>query len=163
MRVLNVALNPPRLGRQTAPNPDQQYSPAEYLQWVPSTGTAARQYTFVANFIGTTMLPVTNLGEGQRSKVRIPSYHIAARTPPCLGSLRVQALPPRDQCHTVEKVCASHRLSDLECTECAGSILPPMPSTAPHPFSSYAQPTPCVNMVQHAMLVSCLQSTASSS
>lgn len=62
MRVLNVALNPPRLGRQTAPNPDQQYSPAEYLEWVPSTGTAARQYTFVANFIGTTMLPVTNLG-----------------------------------------------------------------------------------------------------
>jgi hypothetical protein len=63
MRVLNVALNPPRLGRQTAPNPEKQYSPREFMEWMPTTGSAARQYTFVANFVGTTMLPVTNLGE----------------------------------------------------------------------------------------------------
>ena len=63
MRVLNVAPLPPRMGRQTAPLPDGQYSDAEVMQWVPTTGTAARQYTFVANFVGTTMLPITNLGE----------------------------------------------------------------------------------------------------
>jgi hypothetical protein len=62
MRVLNVALNPPRLGHQKAPNPTGSYTSADYLRWVPTTGTAARQYTFVANFIGTTFLPVTNLG-----------------------------------------------------------------------------------------------------
>jgi len=63
MRVLNVALNPPRLGEQAAPNPDGRYTEADFLRWIPTTGTAARQYTFVANFVGTTMLPVTNLGE----------------------------------------------------------------------------------------------------
>lgn len=69
MRVLNVALNPPRLGHQVAPDPHKKYSTADYMKWIPSTGTAARQYTFVANFIGTTMLPVTNLGESLTSCV----------------------------------------------------------------------------------------------
>ncbi len=62
MRMLNVALMPPRLGKQSAPRPNRRYSEAEMLHWVPTTGTAARQYTFVANFVGTTMLPITNLG-----------------------------------------------------------------------------------------------------
>lgn len=70
MRVLNVALDAPRLGKQTAPNPEQQYSQAEYMQWVPSTGTAARQFTFVANFVGTTFLPATNLGKVQLEQAR---------------------------------------------------------------------------------------------
>ena len=63
MRVLNVALIPPRLGRQTAPVPDGHYNDAEMMQWVPTTRTAARQYTFVAQFVGTTFLPVTQLGK----------------------------------------------------------------------------------------------------
>lgn len=72
MRVLNVALNPPRLGHQSAPNPTGTYSPAEYMQWVPTTGSAARQYTFVANFVGTTMLPITNLGEHSSTVAQCP-------------------------------------------------------------------------------------------
>ena len=63
MRVLNVALNPPRLGRQTAPSPTKVYKEADYMQWIPTTGTASRQYTFVSNFVGTTMMPATNLSE----------------------------------------------------------------------------------------------------
>jgi len=75
MRVLNVALNPPRLGRQTAPNPEKQYSPREFMEWMPTTGSAARQYTFVANFVGTTMLPVTNLVASQQFlKGAAPTY-----------------------------------------------------------------------------------------
>jgi hypothetical protein len=66
MRVLNVALNAPRLGKQSAPDPEGQYSADDFMQWVPSTGTAARQYTFVANFVGTTFLPITNLGKGAK-------------------------------------------------------------------------------------------------
>lgn len=60
LRVLNVALGPPRLGNQTAPDPNGQYSTSDYLRWMPSTGTAARQYTFVANFLQTTDLPGPN-------------------------------------------------------------------------------------------------------
>ena len=36
---------------------------AKCCEWVPSTGTAARQYTLVDNCVDTTMLLVTNLGE----------------------------------------------------------------------------------------------------
>lgn len=63
MRVLNVALNPPRLGHQTAPDPTSTYTTDDYMRWIPTTTAAARQYTFVANFVGTTMLPATTLGE----------------------------------------------------------------------------------------------------
>jgi len=66
MRVLNVALNPPRLGHQVAPNPTGKYTDADFMRWVPTTGTAARQYTFVANFVGTTFLPATQLVASQQ-------------------------------------------------------------------------------------------------
>lgn len=97
MRVLNVALNPPRLGHQTAPDPEKQYSTRDYMQWVPSTGTAARQYTFVANFIGTTMLPVTNLGEQCVTHGGCVTVHSATLRGDCLR--RERGLGPGREVH----------------------------------------------------------------
>lgn len=67
LRIMNMPLSPPRLGRQDAPDPNGVYGEADYLQWVPSTGTMARQVFFFANFIATSWTyPVTNMVPSQQ-------------------------------------------------------------------------------------------------
>lgn len=53
MRIQNMPLAPPRLGKQVAPDPDGVFTESDFLEWVPSTATMARQVAFFAEFIAT--------------------------------------------------------------------------------------------------------------
>jgi hypothetical protein len=52
-RIMAMPLAPPRLGKQVAPAPDGSFGEADFLEWVPSTATMARQVAFFAEFIAT--------------------------------------------------------------------------------------------------------------
>jgi hypothetical protein len=66
-RIMNMPLQPPRLGRQDAPDPEGVYGEEDYLEWIPTTSTMARQVGFFANFIATSWtFPVTNMVPAQQ-------------------------------------------------------------------------------------------------
>jgi hypothetical protein len=67
LRIMNMPLAPPAMGKQEAPDPEATYGEDDYLQWVPKTRTAARQVSFFANFVATSYtFAMTNMAPSQQ-------------------------------------------------------------------------------------------------